>query len=169
MLPSNKTFIWLVKNSSSILEISEHGLQSRTGSTKAIRCKWTLQGVQFLQKMFPHLRQWCWNKLNIILWGSRFRSFFFKKLTYPAIQECEFWLTFCTCWYLKKQRFLKKLSVIEIIHFCELKIEYLRIQNPLRFCKFPWRRVTRSRTYNLQTTFGVGQSFSSRILHNVGP
>ena len=172
-LPSNKTFIWLVKNSSSILEISEHGLQSRTGSTNAIRCKWTLKGVQFLQNMFPHLRQWCWNKSNYefkIMYEISNGDLNLLFLNLPC--DSRMWILTHILYMPKPIKdffFLKNENKNVILlhrNYYVLKFIYLRIQNPLRFCKFPWRRVTRSRTHNLQTTFGVCQSFSSRILHN---
>ena len=57
--PENKSFKCVLKNSSSCFVTVEHGVHNLTGSTNPIRWNCTLVEQHLLQKMCPHLRQWC--------------------------------------------------------------------------------------------------------------
>lgn len=57
--PENKSFKCVLKNSSSCFVTVEHGVHNLTGSTNPIRWNCTLVEQHLLQKMWPHLRQWC--------------------------------------------------------------------------------------------------------------
>ena len=57
--PENKSFKCALKNSSSCFVTVEHGVHNLTGSTNPIRWNCTLLEQHLLQKMWPHLRQWC--------------------------------------------------------------------------------------------------------------
>ena len=58
-IPENKSFKCVLKNSSSCFVTVEHGVHNLTGSTNPIRWNCTLVEQHLLQKMWPHLRQWC--------------------------------------------------------------------------------------------------------------